>query len=89
MGGRSILVAAAFGCFTLLVATTCATVYPSGVGTVFVDVESGVMSFKPVLDTSGVAFGNFTDQTLHPSGFGRLIVTTNSEFNDTLQARYG
>ena len=59
--------------------------YPSSVGTVYVD-NDGKLTFKAVLDPSGVAFGNFTDQSIHPSAFGHLVITTNAQYNDTVQA---
>lgn len=34
-----------------------------------------------------VAYGNFTDQSVHPSGFGFLEIVTNSKYPDNVQAR--
>lgn len=57
--------------------------------TVYVDDISSPpsWSFKlGVLDTQhGVAWANFSDSSVHPSGFGSLTVTTNTAFNDTEQ----
>ena len=61
--------------------------YPSSVGTVYLDEQTQQLVFKAVEDPKGVAFGNFTDQTLHPSAFGQLVISTNNAFNDTLQAK--
>lgn len=53
-------------------------------GTVFLN--GGAWSLKTgVLDKTGVAWANYTDQTMHPSGFGQITVTTNPKYNDTAQ----
>ena len=82
---------------SLLVALTVATVlavavaapqdsYPSGVGSVYLDAATGAFRFQAgKVDTSAVAWGNFTDQTAHPSAFGELSVHTNAAFNSTAQ----
>lgn len=69
----------------LVAILAAALAYPSGVGTVYS--TDGVLSFKDVLDPSGVAYGNFTDQSVHPSGFGFLEIVTNSKYPDNVQAR--
>ena len=71
-------------CAVVLLAASALAQYPSGVGTVYV--TNGVMSWKPVIDTSGVAWGNFSDQSVHPSAFGMLEVVTNAKFPDIVQA---
>ena len=61
--------------------------YPSNVGSVYFDAATGSYSFVAgKMDKSAAAWGNFTDQTMHPSAFGELFVFTNGEsFNDTVQ----
>jgi len=54
-------------------------------GTVYLD--NGGWSLKMgVLDSkNGVAWGNFSDAAVHPSGFGSITVWTSSNYNDTTQ----
>lgn len=61
-----------------------ASAYKSSVGSVYLD--GGSLKVAWTLDCSGaVACGNFTDQTLHPSAFGELSITTNPKYNDSMQ----
>lgn len=55
-------------------------------GTVYRKTTSGGYVFQPdVLDRKGVAYGTFTDSSVHVSGFGVLNISTNPIYTSTIQ----
>lgn len=61
--------------------------YSAGTGSVYLNGDNSLTFKAGLLDPTAVAFGNFTDQSIHPSAFGDLEIKTNNEYSDLTQAR--